>query len=766
MGRTRSTGWLRCAHAFRADGASTARSGRSVRLYPVLPPSSRATPTGSTPTSREDTVEAVGRAHEPLADRTVVDVGAGPPAFPRVAAAEVLGLHRGGRRPVGAARGGRYRAAAGAGRAAAAARAGSPTASIAEQRHGARRGAGGPGCGDAARGAARWPGRGLRTTSWAWPWGGRETWPWLRTGSAVTARARRYTPAARPPRRRTGYGETLHPTRVYGQGCAGRAPEEDALAGRTGRAAVPPRLGPGSVTDVPGLREVASLEPAAPAQGADRRTPSAGSALGSLAALLLVWRGRLGGARRAHLGGHQERPLRRALGAPAVAGRPPLGPAGHLGVSCRTRGTATSSRWARSSGWSGEVVPVWVTPQRLWRGLLLAGRACYERPTRCSPALRAGGPAARVPRCARLHAAPAERLSRPSVGLSSEALPVLLAPAILLPVVLGHPGPARAAAGRRAVRRRGAVLRRGEQAARPCLAAVPAGLWLLTRRPVVALARRPGGGAGGDGRRARVVAAARWSCWAGGWPPFLDWIEAQCRTSSARSTCWTWLARHDALAGVRRPPSGGGWWPAGYAVATGRGCSSPPTAMLAGAALAGTRAGVGSPSERFLLADPGRSGGLLLLVRGPRRAGLVTAGAGGAGAPRRAAGGVHGTSAKADPLVAATAGGGAGCTRFDRLRAKPRPVAAFGIRCRRRLGGIALVVVLDLAVSPGLSGAIAPHRRLLRHQPVGEGRGGVASPTAGRRTAARWSSRRRGLRRARLGPRRWTSRSARCPSAD
>ena len=107
-------------------------------------------------------------------------------------------------------------------------------------------------------------------------------------------------------------------------------------------------------------------------------------------------------------------------------------------------------------------------------------------------------------------------------GLSSEALPVLLAPAILLPVVLATPGPDRAAPGRCALGPGRPVLRwrqRNGHAARcradrsvaadpPALVA-GAGHVVVGRLAVVASAWWLG----------PLVVLGRWS------PPFLDWIE-------------------------------------------------------------------------------------------------------------------------------------------------------------------------------------------------------------------------------------------------
>ncbi len=89
-------------------------------------------------------------------------------------------------------------------------------------------------------------------TSWASPWGGHETSPWHWLGGDYAAR--RYTRKhGRPPKNR--YGETLHPTRVSDGLRWARAREDAWLVEAV------PRYHPdwaGVVSEVPGLREVAT----------------------------------------------------------------------------------------------------------------------------------------------------------------------------------------------------------------------------------------------------------------------------------------------------------------------------------------------------------------------------------------------------------------------------------------------------------------------------------------------------------------------------
>ena len=197
----------------------------------------------------QDTAELI-RHHEPLAGRTLVDVGAGQPAFPRAFAAE----------------GARYIA-------------------VDTDRHALHE----------IPGTARLQARGealplddgvadivvssnvmehvplpaalatemlriarpgglvvISYTSWASPWGGHETSPWHWLGGDYAAR--RYTRRhGHPPKNR--YGETLHATHVSDGLRWARARDDAWLVEAV------PRYHPdwaGAVSGVPGLREVAT----------------------------------------------------------------------------------------------------------------------------------------------------------------------------------------------------------------------------------------------------------------------------------------------------------------------------------------------------------------------------------------------------------------------------------------------------------------------------------------------------------------------------
>jgi arabinofuranan 3-O-arabinosyltransferase len=337
----------------------------------------------------------------------------------------------------------------------------------------------------------------------------------------------------------------------------------------------------------------------------------------------------------------------------------------------------------------GSVAPVWVA-QRLWWSLVLtAGLLASYGLLRV---LRVGRPTAQVVGALAYTLSP--RVLTTIGGLSSEALPVLLAPAILLPVVLatkGRIGPRRAAA----LSGLAILCCGGVNATATLLAAVPTGLWLLTRR---------------RWWRARVtwwwvgsaVAASAW--WLGPvvvlgrWsPPFLDWIE---QTAD--------VVREIDLLDVARGTthwlgfvvtSGGEWWPAGYAVATGP-LLVATTALLAGVSLAGL-ALRGLPERRFLLVTLAVGVAVLAIAHeGPVSSPLAPAAQALLDGPLAAFRNVH----KADPLVRLPLAVGL-AVAVERLAS-----VLAGRRLAVRLMGAAVGgIVLLVVVSPGLSGAIAPH---------------------------------------------------------
>jgi SAM-dependent methyltransferase len=197
----------------------------------------------------EDTVALVSR-HEPLAARTVVDVGAGQPAFPRVfaaAGARYVGvdLDRDAIHPVAGTvgvqcRGERLPLADG-------------TADVVISSNVMEHVEHPGDLGEEMLRVAR-PG-GLVVisyTSWASPWGGHETSPWHWLGGDYAAR--RYTRRhGHPPKNR--YGVTLHPTRVSDGLRWARARQDAWLVEAV------PRYHPdwaAVVVDLPGVREVAT----------------------------------------------------------------------------------------------------------------------------------------------------------------------------------------------------------------------------------------------------------------------------------------------------------------------------------------------------------------------------------------------------------------------------------------------------------------------------------------------------------------------------
>lgn len=336
----------------------------------------------------------------------------------------------------------------------------------------------------------------------------------------------------------------------------------------------------------------------------------------------------------------------------------------------------------------GEVFPVWVA-QRLWWSLLLTVGLVTAYALLAALGVRS--PGARV--LAALAYTLSPRILSTLGGLSSEALPVLLVPAILLPVVLasqGRLGPRRAAAfSALAILGCGGV-----NATATVLAAVPAGLWLLTRRrwwrapltwwwlagTVVASAWWLG----------PLIVLSRYS------PPFLGWIE---RASD--------VVREIDLLDVTRGTthwlgfvvtSGGEWWPAGYDVATGP-LLVATTALVAGLSLGGLALGA-VPERRFLLVTLGL--GYLLLgvaLLGPVSSPLAPFAQNLLDGPLVAFRNIH----KADPLVRLPLMVGLAHALDRGLTA----LAGRSLRTRLPVGAAGLLVVLVVA-APGLSGAIAP----------------------------------------------------------
>ena len=257
-------------------------------------------------------------------------------------------------------------------------------------------------------------------------------------------------------------------------------------------------------------------------------------------------------------------------------------------------------------GLASEVVPVWVA-QRLWWGMILTVGLLTTHALLAAFGVR--GATARV--LAALAYTLSPRVLTTVGGLSSEALPVLLVPAILLPLVLatqGGLGPRRAAAWS-ALALLGCG---GVNATATMLAAVPAGLWLVTRtrwwRAPVTWWWVAGALVASAWWFGPLVLLGRYS------PPFLGWVEQAADV----------VREIDLLDVVRGTThwlgfvvtSGGEWWPAGYAVATGP-VLVVTTALVAGVSLGGL-ALRGVPERRFLLVTLALGIGLLgLPLLGP-----------------------------------------------------------------------------------------------------------------------------------------------------
>ncbi|GAA1787737.1 alpha-(1-_3)-arabinofuranosyltransferase [Nostocoides veronense] len=235
-----------------------------------------------------------------------------------------------------------------------------------------------------------------------------------------------------------------------------------------------------------------------------------------------------------------------------------------------------------------EVLPVWLVQRLWWSALLTIGFLATLAVLRALGYGRYG-----AVHVGALAYALAPRVLSTMGAISPEAQTQLLAPAILLPLVLAD-------RGRLSTRRAAALsgvailLCGGVNATATLLAAVPAGVWLVTRRRWW--------------RRsltwAWALAAAAASAW---WlgpllllgrysPPFLHWIENAAAVVSP-------LGLLDVLKGTDHwlghlLVTGGPWWPAGWAIADSR-TIVIASGMLAGASLAGLALPI--RERRFLL---------------------------------------------------------------------------------------------------------------------------------------------------------------------
>ena len=182
-------------------------------------------------------------------------------------------------------------------------------------------------------------------------------------------------------------------------------------------------------------------------------------------------------------------------------------------------------------------------------------------PRELLPAHRAAGRGAHVegPRCARLHPQPAGPLHGRRAVLGDAARGAGTGD----PAAAGacRPGPDRPAPGRRALRRRRPVLRRGQRHGHDPRGGAGR---VVARDPGRAggALRPPGGGPPRSSPRARggsgpLVVLGRWS------PPFLDWIERS--ADVVREIDLLDVARGTTHWLEFVVTSGGQWWPAGYA---------------------------------------------------------------------------------------------------------------------------------------------------------------------------------------------------------
>lgn len=176
-------------------------------------------------------------------------------------------------------------------------------------------------------------------------------------------------------------------------------------------------------------------------------------------------------------------------------------------------------------------IPGWVTQRLWWSALLIAG---FWGVVRLAEALGIGSRPSRLIAAVAYITAP--RVLTTLTAISSETLPVMLAPWVLLPIVVYLGGRSRQGPRRAAARSALAVAAMGAVNAVATLAAtLPAVLWVLLRRPEVRVRRLTGWWL--------VMTAAATTWWIVPLlllgrvsPPFLDFIE-----SSSTTTRWTSL---------------------------------------------------------------------------------------------------------------------------------------------------------------------------------------------------------------------------------
>jgi arabinofuranan 3-O-arabinosyltransferase len=247
-------------------------------------------------------------------------------------------------------------------------------------------------------------------------------------------------------------------------------------------------------------------------------------------------------------------------------------------------------------------LPPWVT-QRAWHALLLV--TAFLGFVRLAGRLGIGDSWSRV--IAGIAYALAPRMISVLGTISSEAMPMALAPWVLLPLVgASCGGPVRRAAARSGI----AVLLTGAVNAVATLAVLPLpALWLLTRERGRRRTRLATAWAGAVGLASvwwavPLVLLGRYS------PPFLDWIETSSTTTSPTSLFEVlrgtshWVARVTALDGPI--------WPAGWAMLASPGAVFA-TAALAALGLAGL-ARRDLPHRTFLIT--GLAVGLVLVTFG------------------------------------------------------------------------------------------------------------------------------------------------------
>ena len=374
----------------------------------------------------------------------------------------------------------------------------------------------------------------LSYTVWFGPWGGHETAPWHYLGGTRARRryARRH---GHEPKNR--YGESLFPVTVARRAALGRGASRRPRCSTCCRATT--RGGRGGCCACPLLREVVTwnlvivLRKSVSAPGAARLgvrlvAPALCGYAASDGAGLRAVRGSAG---RRTPSSTWPSPRRRFLGRAAA----PVGPAGPRSGSCRTRPTATSGRWARSSGSASSCdLPAWVGAAA--RGGRWCSAVAFVGIVRLARRARRAARDARRARRVRLRARPADAHRCSARSRSRPGRARWRPGCCCRSSRVSQRGSARRAAALvGAGGRHGRRGQRGGRRSRPAPARARSGC--SPGRPVRGAGRCCCGGRSSRCSATAVVAGPAVRCSAAYSPPFLDFIEsAPTRRSRPRSS--------------------------------------------------------------------------------------------------------------------------------------------------------------------------------------------------------------------------------------